>query len=234
MEDSFSSRDSSGQLKIRDHALTDLISRLNFTQAVFYTWTGSFPSEQQEAMFNACLIAVIDHGPEALTAKTARAAASGGAELHAAVAAGILAAGKHHGATPLQKATIIIREAVQTKASAHDIVKAYLDEGTRIPGYGHKVYTTDPRTSVLLMKAQELGFIDEHVKLALEIEKELEAQKGKKLCLNVDGAIAALLPGLSIKPEQAPGIFLLGRLVGLVMHVGEEMAEKPARMRDVK
>lgn len=234
MSKTFSSIDDSGQMKIHEHSLTDLIARLNFTQAVFYTWTGRFPTEQEEAMFNACLISVMDHGPDALTAKTARSAASGGAEMHAAIAAGILAAGKHHGTTPLQKATIIIREAVESKASAQDIVKAYAEDGERIPGYGHKVYETDPRTTTLLLKAEELGLVDEHVKLALEIERELKKQKGKKLCLNVDGAIASLLPGLGIDPEQAPGIFLLGRMVGLVMHVGEEQAEKPARLRSVK
>lgn len=234
MDKSFSSMNEDGQLKIRENLLTDLIARLNFTQAAFYTWTGKFPTEQEEALFNACLISVIDHGPDALTAQTARSAASGGAEMHAAIAAGILAAGKHHGTTPLQKATIMIREAVQSKASAQDIVKTYAEDGKRIPGYGHKVYETDPRTTTLLLKAEELGFVDEHVKLAREIEKELEKQKGKKLCLNVDGAIASLMPGLGIGPEQAPGIFLLGRMVGLVMHVGEEQAENPARLRPAK
>lgn len=233
MLETFSTTNDQGQVKIHEHLLTDLIARLNFTQAVYYTWTGRFPSEQQEALFNACLVAVIDHGPGALTAGTARSAASGGAEMHAAIAAGILAAGKHHGTTPLQKAAIVIREAIETKASAADIVKAYLDDGIRIPGYGHKIHEIDPRSVVLLQKAEELGLADEHVELAREIETQLEQQKGKKLCLNVDGAIASLLPALGIETEQAPGIFLLGRMAGLVMHVSEEQAEEPARLRRI-
>lgn len=232
MSQTFSASEN-GEFKIHDHALTDLIARLTFTQAIFYTWTGRIPTEKEETMFGACLIAVIDHGPEALTAKTARSAASGGAEFHAAIAAGILAAGKHHGTIPLQKATIIIRQAVESNTTPEAIVKSFIHDGVRIPGFGHKVYDEDPRTIALLKKAQELGFADEYVKMALDIEKELEKQKGRKLCLNVDGAIAAILPSLGIGADEAPGIFLLGRMVGLVKHVVEEQKEKPARMRKV-
>lgn len=229
---SFSQQNENGSVLIHGNDLTDLMRNLNFTQAVFYTWTGRYPSEQEEEMFNACLVAVIDHGPEALTAQTARSAASGGAEMHAAIAAGILAAGKHHGTTPLQKSSLLVQEAVASGISASDIVKTYLDSGERMPGFGHRVYKeTDPRTMVLLAKAEELGLIDEHIRLALEIEKELEAQKGKKLVLNVDGMIGALLPSLGISVEQAPGMFLLGRMAGLVMHVSEQQKEKPQSMR---
>ncbi len=231
---SFSQQNENGSVLIHGNDLTDLMRNLNFTQAVYYTWTGRYPSEQEEALFNACLVAVIDHGPEALTAKTARSAASGGAEMHAAIAAGILAAGKHHGTTPLQKASLLLQEAVEQKTSAAGLVKAYLEAGERMPGFGHRVYKdTDPRTLVLRQKAEELGFIDAHVQLALEIEQELEKQKEKKLVLNVDGMIAALLPSLGISLEQAPGIFLLGRMSGLIMHVSEQQKEKPQSMRKV-
>lgn len=230
---SFSKQDEGG-VTIHDNKLTDLIRNLNFIQATYFTWTGRFPSEQEEKMLNACLVAVMDHGPEALIAKTARMAVSGGAEMHAAIAAGILSAGKHHGTTPLQRSTIMFREAIEQGVSAADTVKAYLEASERIPGYGHRLYKDeDPRATTLLMKAGELGFADAHVKLAQELERELEQQKGKKLVLNVDGAIGAIMPALGIGPEQAPGIFLLGRMVGLVMHVTEEKEEKPGRMRKV-
>lgn len=217
---------------IHEHKLTDLVERLNFTQAIYYTWTGKFPTAEAESLLNACLIALIDHGPEALSAKASRVSASGGADMHAAVAAGLLAAGKHHGASVLQIATTWLRAAVKSKLPAKQIVSESLKEGKRLAGYGHRVYTTDPRAQLLLSKAEKLGFVDAHVKLALEIEKELEVQKGKKLCLNVDGVIAALLPGLGIPADVAPGVFLVSRAVGLVMHVAEEQKEKPASQRN--
>lgn len=221
------------QHQIHKHTLEDLIERLSFTQAIYYTWTGRFPTEEEQSMFNACLIAFIDHGPETLSAKAARIATSGGAESHATVAAGLLAAGKHHGSVPLQEATTLFRQAVADNISAIDIVKEYLVQGKRIPGFGHRVYDVDPRAQVLLQKAEKLGFLDEHVRIALDIETELEKQKEKKLCLNLDGLIGALLPSLGISEKCAPGVFLVARTVGLMYHVAQEQDEKPARMRKV-
>lgn len=203
----------------------------NFVQAVFEYWTGRKPSSEQANMLDACLAAVIDHGPETLSAKAARVVASGGTETHAAVAAGLLACGKHHGAMALQAATMMLREAVESKTSAKALVKQALKDGRRLPGFGHRVYTTDPRAEKLMSLASELGLADKHTKLAREIETELEKQKGKKLCLNVDGAIAALLPALGIMPDIAPGIFLVARAAGLTKHVAHEQKEKPASQR---
>lgn len=216
---------------IYEHNLVDLVNRLNFTQAIYYTWTSRFPAQEAEAMLNAILIALVDHGSEALSAKAARVAASGGAEMHSAVAAGLLAAGKHHGAQVLFDATRLYRRAVKEGSKASEIVAQALKSGQRLPGYGHRVYETDPRALALIRKAEKHGFADAHVRLALEIEKELEKQKGKKLCLNVDGAIAAILPALGLPETVAPGIFLVARSVGLVMHVAEEQQEKPASQR---
>ena len=67
-----------GEHNVHGHKLIDMLERLTFTQAIFYTWTGRMPDEKQEAMFNSCLVACIDHGEEALSAKASRVAASGG------------------------------------------------------------------------------------------------------------------------------------------------------------
>jgi citrate synthase len=233
MSDSFS-YNQDGNHYLREHSLTDLLGKMTFVQALVYAWTGHVPTADQEAMLNACLVAVIDHGAETLSAQAARTAASGGAEMHAAVAAGLLAAGRHHGSTVLGEASALLRAAVIHKTPAKKIVAEALAAGRRLPGYGHRIYTTDHRTAALLAKATELHFVDAHVRLAFAIEKELETQKGKKLCLNVDGMIAALLPGLGIAADVAPGVFLVARTAGLVKHVAEEYSEKPAHQRKGK
>ena len=216
---------------IHEHKLLDLIARLNFTQAIYYTWTGKFPTAEAESLLNACFIALIDHGPKTLSAQAARVSASGGAETNAAVAAGLLAAGKHHGAMVLRDATELLRRGIAEKQSAKEMVADALKNGERLPGFGHRVYETDPRAEALIAKAEKLGLADKHVVLARAIEAELAGQKGKKLCLNVDGAIAALLPALGISAAHAPGLFLVARSVGLVMQVADEQGQKPARQR---
>lgn len=217
--------------QIHEYPLSDLIDRLTFVQSIYYLWTKRMPTPEQEKLFNACLVAVIDHGPEALSTKTARMAASGGAEMNAALAAGALAASKHHGTLPIKNAAVIFAEAVDKNISAADLVSEYLSEKVRMPGFGHRIYKTDPRTGALLRKAEELGFKDKYVELALAIESELELQKGKKLCLNVDGMIASLLPALEISPDIGQSIFLLGRLPGMAHHIVEQQSQNPASMR---
>ncbi len=217
--------------QIHDHSIEDLISRLSFTQTLYYLWTNRMPTEAQDTLLQACLVAVIDHGPEALSSKTARMAASGGAEMNAALAAGALSAAKHHGTLPIRNAAQIIKDGVDNGVSASDLVAQKLQAKERIPGFGHRVYETDPRTQALLRKAEELGLKDQYINYALEIESELEKQKGKKLCLNVDGAIASLLPALELPPELAQSLFLIGRLPGMAYHIANELKEKPASMR---
>ena len=66
--------------------------------------------------------------------------------------------------------------------------------------------------------------IGPHTKLALVIESILSERKG--ICLNVDGANAGLLSDLGFDSKLGIGIFMIGRLPGLVAHSFEEMKEE--------
>ena len=66
--------------------------------------------------------------------------------------------------------------------------------------------------------------IGPHTKLALVIESILSERKG--ICLNVDGANAGLLSDLGFDSSLGLGIFMIGRLPGLVAHAHEEMEEE--------
>ncbi len=59
----------------------------------------------------------------------------------------------------------------------------------------------------------------------------LEKQIGKKLPINVDGAIAALLRDLDFPPRFGNAFFIIARIPGLIAHVIEEQTQqKPMRM----
>ncbi len=220
------------QPTIREKLIEDILSEMSFAQALYFTWTGRKPNTAQNELLEAIFIVLLDHGSEALSTKTARLAASGGAAFHAALAAGLIAAGKHHGSIPLQEAMRLFQTAVREKTPADQLVADVLSAGKRFPGYGHRVYETDPRTMLLLKKAEALGMWDNHVEFALSVEQELEKQKGKKLCLNVDGMVGALLPGLGLSAEIAPAVFLVARSIGMAMHIANEQKEKPASLRE--
>lgn len=221
---------------IRGYKLSEMIKKKTFSQAVFLILKGELPTKSQEKMMDAILISTIDNGlgPPSVTA--ARIVQSAGNQLNSSVAAGILAVGDSHGgaiegcAKLLQEGTVRKRPVADV---AKDIVNKFRLDRERIPGYGHKIYNEDPRTIALFETAENLGLKGKNSELALEIERRLEIVVGKKLCLNVDGAIAAILSDMGFDWKLGKGFFIIGRTVGIIAHAYEEMVrEKPFRRID--
>ena len=109
------------------------------------------------------------------------------------------------------------------KKSAKEIV----NENKIIPGFGHKVYKNkDPRAFAIYKKAKELGFSCKYFNLAYEIEKEISKKKGKKIPLNIDGAIATSMLELNLDLQLGKALFIIPRLVGSAAHILEEYKQK--------
>ena len=104
--------------------------------------------------------------------------------------------------------------------------------GRRLPGFGHRVHTDDPRSRRLLTLAKGARAAGTHVAVAEAIVAELAAG-GKALPLNVDGAIAAVLADLGFHPDLANGFFILARTAGwMAQAIEERVREKPMRRID--
>src|SRR5437870_13360730 len=109
---------------------------------------------------------------------------------------------------------------------------AMREAGERMPGFGHRYQTKDPRTARLFELAREAGVDGAHMKAARAVEKSFADAK-KALPINVDGAIGAILADLGMNPSAFNGIFMIARTPGLVAHVIEEQTrEKPMRRID--
>lgn len=220
-----------GETVIRGYQLTDLISSLNFTQALFLVLKGELPTETEEKMINAILVASIDHGIGAPSTTAARISASVGNDLHTALAAGILSTGKFHGGA-VEGAAKVFQNNIDSK-NAKEVVALFEEKGKRIPGFGHKLYEVDPRTEALIKLAKKVSFPTKFIDYALEIQKELENKKGKKLPLNIDGIAAAVISEMGFPYQVANAFFLIPRVVGLSAHIAEEQSEeKPVRRLD--
>ena len=212
---------------VRGYNLVELIEKLNFTQTIFLVLKGELPSENEERLLNAILVASVDHGVEAPSTTIARLTASNGVPSATAIATGIASIGESHGGAAEALAKIL-QENVDKTASA--IVSEFKEKKKRIPGFGHKVYQTDPRTQELLKIALSTGFQGRFVKLCLEIETELEKSSGKKLPLNIDGGIAALMSEMGLDWRLGKSLFIISRVVGIAAHVQEEQSTaKPVR-----
>lgn len=222
---------------IRGYPLTEMIGRLSFTESIYLVLKGELPSENEKMMFDAILTSVIEHGiaPPSVTAM--RNVLSGGNDLHVGVGAGVLTFGRYHGGA-LEDAMRTMQQAVKQsqdlRQTARELAKQVAEGSLRIGGYGHKYYKDyDPRTKKLMSIAKEHGFFKEHCQFATMLEEEIEKAKGKRLVMNVDGAIAAITSDMGFDYRLGKGFFIIGRVPGLVAHAFEELTtEKPFRRLD--
>ena len=224
------------EVRLRGYRLDEMMGRLGFSSVIYLALIGELPSESVSKMLDAIFIASIDHGATPPSALAARTAASTGSTLNGALAAGILSINRFHGGA-IEGCMEILREALRRHPSeetpftltALELVREYRAHGKRIPGLGHRIHTSDPRTQRLFELAKEYGIAGYGIAMLEAIHTAL-ANESKALPINVDGAIAAILVDLDIPLSLANAFFILARVPGLVAHITEEQQrEKPMR-----
>jgi len=215
----------------------DLIGNVPYPHVVYLLFKGELPSKEHGKMMDAILTACIDHGVTPPSSIASRTVASGGVPLPTAVAAGILSIGDAHGGA-IEKGAKFLQEGITRMKEesktideiATSLVKESQEKHERILGFGHRVHTADPRTKRLFSLAEELNIAGDHMALSKAIEKQLEKTLGRKLPINVDGAIAAISSDMGFDWRLGKAFFLLGRVAGLTAHVYEEQTQqKPMR-----
>ena len=98
--------------------------------------------------------------------------------------------------------------------------------------FGHRLHTSDPRTPQMFELAVAAGVDGRHMKAARAVERVF-ASSGRKLPMNVDGAIAAVLADMGFEPASMNGLFMIARVPGLIAHaLGEQARERPMRRID--
>src|SRR5205814_5330965 len=227
------------RVAVRGYDIADLMGRVSFGAAVHLILTSELPSPPISRLMDAVLVASIDHGTTPPSALAARTVGSTGASLSASVAAGIMSINRHHGgaiedcARQLKKiADLATSESISMDEAATRTLAAMKEAGDRMPGFGHRYHTKDPRTARLFELAREAGVDGAHMKAARAVEKSFADAK-KALPINVDGAIGAILADLGMNPAAFNGIFMIARTPGLIAHVIEEQTrEKPMRRID--
>src|SRR5437899_7797159 len=227
------------RVAVRGYDIAELMGHVSFGAAVYLILTSELPPPAVGRLMDAILVASIDHGATPPSALAARTVASTGAALSASVAAGIMSINRHHGGAiedyARQLKAIADRSTTQSvsmEEAATAVLTMMRDAGERMPGFGHRYHTKDPRTARLFELAREVGVDGVHMKAARAVEKSLADAK-KALPINIDGAIGAILADLGMNPAAFNGIFMIARTPGLVAHVIEEQTrEKPMRRID--
>ena len=225
---------------LRGYRMDELMSKASFADVIFLTLKGELPSKAESTIFNAILVAGIDHGVSAPSVLATRVIASGDREaIQAAIAGGILAIGDAHGGAGEATAKLLkegvnemTAKGTSVEETAENILKRYAETRKRIPGLGHRIHSKDPRSILLFQLADKLGVAGKHVQLFKAIEKGFEKKQGKALPINLDGAIAALICDMGLDPGIAKILFIISRVPGLAAHTLEEFTrEKIMRIR---
>lgn len=206
---------------IRGHELEELIASKSFTEVIFLILLGKLPNEREAKMWNALLVAAIDHGPGTVSALTARISASAKNSMHTSLAAGILGFGERHGMAIEGAMKFFLQNIDNPDIGA--TLKKMKEQKIYAPGFGHRVLTHDGRTEVLFNVAKENGFYGKYCEFALTVHEELNKISSKPLPLNIDGGMAAILCDMEVDSRLAKGIFMISRVPGLVAQIYEEM-----------
>lgn len=213
----------------------DLIGNISFTELVYLLIHGELPPKNHRKMLQAILVSFCDHGITPPSTQSARLIASSGAPVNACIAGGILAFGKYH-AGAIEKAMKTLQTGIgiaeETGESIEEIATKIVDyfsqHQKKVPGFGHRYHDEDPRAIKLVKIAEKYKCRGIHLDLALEVQDILLDKKGIKL--NIDGANAGILSDLGFNWIIGCGMFIIGRLPGLLAHVIEEKTmEQPFR-----
>ena len=225
-------------IQIRGYDLVQLIGTVPFPSVLYLLYTGELPEPRVAKLIDAIMVASIDHGAGAPSALAARTAASGGAPLGPAAAAGLLALGKFHGAA-VQDAMEAIQQVVgvskadgDLNSAAEAVVASWRQAGRRLAGFGHRQHKhRDPRLDRLFDLARAAEVRGTHLQAAHAIETALKKSTGKELPINIDGAIAAILGEIDFPPTLANAVFIVARLTGILAHAHEEITQMPPMRR---
>jgi citrate synthase len=214
----------------------ELMGKISFAQMVYLMLTGRMPTAEEGRMIDTMLIVLVDHGMTtgALAARLTYHSAP--EALQGAVAAAILGAGSVHlgsseyCAKMLHEALPPDSKETELDAIATKTVDKYFTVKVPVPGIGHGIHTEgDPRAEKLFEVAQQTKVYGRYCDLLQNIGKLASERRGRLLPVNVTGAIGAISMDMGLPWQMSKSFAILGRALGGIAHVGEEVRRPIAR-----
>ncbi|MHB8060288.1 MAG: citrate/2-methylcitrate synthase [Gaiellaceae bacterium] len=200
---------------------------LDYAANFLWMLRGEMPSEEDAGVLDAVSIMHADHEMNASTF-AARVIAATCTDMHSSIV-GAIAALKgplHGGANEWVMATL-------KKIGSEDKVEAWVDEmldqGKKIPGFGHAIYkVTDPRAIILKeigRKAFGRAESNQPNWFAMTELMERRVFERKGLVPNVDLYSASVLYYLGFPIDLLTALFAANRVVGWAAHVIEQHSD---------
>lgn len=225
-----------GSIRYRGYAIQDLIGKIGFAEMIWLMLRGDLPSRTQGALLEAALVSSVDHGPQAPSIAIARMAITCGVGLNNAMGSAVNVLGDVHGGAGEQAVGVyhdiaaLVADGQDEAAAVRKVLADFTqNHGKYIPGFGHRFHPVDPRAPRLLELVDEAAAQGEvsgrFAAIARTVERELSAQKGKRIPMNIDGASAVIYAELGFPAPLARGIFCLSRSVGILAHAWEQSGQ---------
>ena len=197
-----------------------------------YMLDGERPAPRRVRALETYLNTVVDHGMNASTF-AARVVLSTRSDMVSAVVAAIGALkGPLHGGAPGPALDMVFEIGRPERAEAY--LRAKLERGERLMGFGHRVYKVrDPRAEVL-RQAAKIFYADGDKRQLYELAGHVEDvavrmlsehKPGRRLETNVEYYTALLLHGIGLGSELFTPVFATGRVAGWTAHCLEQEAE---------
>ena len=210
----------------------DVRSDLSHAAHYLHQLSGAEPSPQRARALETYLNTVCDHGFNASTF-AARVIVSTQSDVISAITGAVGALkGPLHGGAPGPALNMVFE--IATPERAETVIRAKLDRGERLMGFGHRIYRVrDPRADVLAQAAERFytnGGDRRLYELARAVETTAlrllrERKPGRRLDTNVEFYTALLLHGLGLPPELFTATFAVGRVLGWAAHCLEQLHE---------
>ena len=223
------SRAGKGRIHVRGYPVEELIEGLTYTQSAFLLLTGELPDAREAALFDLMLRSGMDQQFINAAVGAARFTASANPDSAIpALASGMLASGSVTG-SPQEPAEMLMEAVswgVSVEEAAARAVDLWLERKGAVPGLGHPMHkSAEPRVTAVKRVAQQLDGWRTHCQVLDAIEKELEERKGKRIPINLAGALGAIAADLRFDPLVIGGLGALSYGMALLAHITEEIRE---------
>lgn len=220
------------EIVIRGKNLSEMIQDYDFIDTIFHTLLDKRPTPKEKKLLNASLTS-FHTGFQAYppTLLFPRIAASTGATIPQAIAAGYCSSGEYHlgaikrsmqGYLELEK---LVNSTADPYQETSQIIQQRITQGEKIFGFGHPILKEDPRPKVLRDLATKLSYTSTYLTIYDAVRDTVYQEK--KQHPNVDGINASLLLSLGFKPDHGEGLFLFSRTIGMIAHIVEEKERPP-------
>jgi citrate synthase len=194
--------------------------------------SGAEPPPERARALETYLNTVCDHGLNASTF-AARVIVSTRSDVISAITGAVGALkGPLHGGAPGPALNMVFE--IGSPERAETVIRAKLERGERLMGFGHRIYRVrDPRADVLAQAAERFystGGDRSLYDLARSVEATAlrllrERKPDRRLETNVEFYTALLLHGLGLPVELFTPTFAVGRVLGWAAHCLEQLRD---------